>query len=78
MVNHILSRFLIGPERSGKVLQKDPLNASIWNASLAGHKRWVLFPGHLPKFIIKGKGLRGKDYQDQAINYFVELLPKII
>jgi hypothetical protein len=28
---------------------------SAWNASLKGHKRWVLFGGKTPKSIVKGK-----------------------
>lgn len=47
--------FLIGPERSGTTVHKDPLNTSAWNYSLLGYKRWVLFPKHLPKSIVKGK-----------------------
>lgn len=35
----------------------DPLSTSAWNSSLCGHKLWVLFPPHIPKSILKGKGL---------------------
>ena len=50
---------------------------SAWNASLKGHKRWVLFGENVPKSIVKGKEFRPKGYDDEAINYFVEILPKI-
>lgn len=55
----------------------DPLGTSAWNTSLAGHKRWVLFKEDLPKSIVKGKQYRGKDYEDESINYFTQILPKI-
>ena len=42
-----------------------------------GHKRWVLFKEDLPKSIVKGKKYRGRDYEDESINYFTEILPKI-
>jgi histone arginine demethylase JMJD6 len=45
---------LIGPERSGTTVHIDPLYTSAWNTSLAGHKRWVLFPESVPKGIVKG------------------------
>lgn len=49
--------FLIGPQRSGTTVHIDPLSTSAWNSSLCGHKLWVLFPPHIPKSILKGKGL---------------------
>jgi histone arginine demethylase JMJD6 len=54
----------MGPERSGTTVHVDPLDTSAWNTSLQGHKRWVLFPARIPKFIVKGKAFRGKDYED--------------
>ena len=68
----------MGPERSGTTVHIDPLNTSAWNTSLQGHKRWVLFPEHIPKFIVKGKAFRGPKYTDEAINYYTEILPKLI
>jgi histone arginine demethylase JMJD6 len=69
---------LIGPERSGTGIHIDPLNTSAWNTSFCGHKRWVLFPESVPKFVAKGKAFRGKDYVDESINYFTEILPALI
>ncbi len=60
----------MGPERSGSTVHVDPLGTSAWNTSLIGHKRWVLFKEDLPKSIVKGKRFRGKDYEDESINYF--------
>lgn len=74
---YIYFRFIMGPERSGTTVHIDPLLTSAWNASLAGHKRWVLFSADVPKSIVKGKEFRDKHYEDEAINYFVEILPKI-
>lgn len=68
----------MGPERSGSTVHIDPLSTSAWNTSLQGHKRWVLFPENIPKFIVKGKAFRRRDYEDESINYFTEILPKII
>jgi len=67
----------MGPERSGTTAHIDPLMTSAWNASVTGHKRWVVFGEEVPKSIVKGKEFRDKDYEDEAINYFVEILPKI-
>lgn len=67
----VLGRLIIGPERSGTTVHIDPLNTSAWNCSLAGYKRWVCFGESVPKTIAKGKEFRGKDYEDEAINYFV-------
>lgn len=67
----------MGPERSGSTVHVDPLGTSAWNTSLVGHKRWVLFKEDLPKSIVKGKKYRNKHYEDESINYFTEILPKI-
>ena len=39
--------------------------------------RWVLFPPEVPKEIVKGKGLRSKGEDDEAIHYFDYILPRI-
>eukprot|EP00981_Chlorochromonas_danica_P000537 scaffold108_cov167-Ochromonas_danica.AAC.9 len=69
--------FLIGPERSGTTVHLDPLGTSAWNTSILGRKRWVLFPPHSPKRIVKGLDVIRKGEDDEAINYFVDLLPRI-
>lgn len=69
--------FLVGPERSGTTVHIDPLATSAWNTLLCGQKRWVIFPPHLPKSIVKGKGLIGRDEDDEAIHYFTVILPRI-
>ena len=69
--------FLVGPERSGTCLHIDPLSTSAWNTVIAGEKRWVLFPPHVPKKIAKGKDLVRDDEDDEAIHYFMYILPRI-
>lgn len=75
MVIFILSRILIGPQRSGSPIHIDPNNTSAWNTSLVGRKRWVLFPEEIPKSIVFGT--KYKEKEDHAINYFLNILPKI-
>mmetsp|Transcript_23864 Transcript_23864/g.27625 ORF Transcript_23864/g.27625 Transcript_23864/m.27625 type:complete len:485 (+) Transcript_23864:295-1749(+) len=69
--------FLIGPERSGTCVHIDPLATSAWNTLITGKKRWVLFPPHVPKSIVKGKGHVRKHEDDEAIHYFTVILPRI-
>jgi histone arginine demethylase JMJD6 len=69
--------FLIGPKRSGTTLHVDPLGTSAWNTSLVGRKRWVLFPPGTPKSVAKGLDVINKGEDDEAINYFVDILPRI-
>lgn len=69
--------FLIGPERSGTCVHIDPLATSAWNTLIYGKKRWVLFPPRVPKHIVKGKGLIRNDEDDEAIHYFMNILPRI-
>jgi histone arginine demethylase JMJD6 len=42
-----------------------------------GKKRWVLFPPHVPKQVVKGRGLVRRDEDDEAIHYFMFILPRI-
>ncbi len=67
----------MGPERSGTTVHIDPLATSAWNTLISGKKRWVLFPPHLPKHIVKGRGLIRDDEDDEAIHYFMTILPRI-
>eukprot|EP00542_Grammatophora_oceanica_P019997 CAMPEP_0194051230 /NCGR_PEP_ID=MMETSP0009_2-20130614/39299_1 /TAXON_ID=210454 /ORGANISM="Grammatophora oceanica, Strain CCMP 410" /LENGTH=494 /DNA_ID=CAMNT_0038698229 /DNA_START=305 /DNA_END=1789 /DNA_ORIENTATION=- len=69
--------WLVGPERSGTTVHIDPLNTSAWNTLIYGKKRWVLFPPNVPKSIIKGKGHIRKGEDDEAIHYFMNILPRI-
>lgn len=69
--------FLVGPERSGTTVHIDPLATSAWNTLIYGKKRWVLFPPHVPKHVVKGKGLIRRDEDDEAIHYFMTILPRI-
>ena len=69
--------WLVGPERSGTTVHIDPLATSAWNTLICGQKRWVLFPPNVPKHVVKGKNLIGKDEDDEAIHYFMYILPRI-
>lgn len=69
--------FLVGPERSGTCVHIDPLATSAWNTLLVGRKRWVLFPPHVPKSIVKGSKHVYKGEDDEAIHYFTKILPRI-
>lgn len=69
--------FLVGPERSGTTIHIDPLGTAAWNTLIAGRKRWVLFPPHVPKHIAKGKGCIRRGEDDEAVHYFDRILPRI-
>lgn len=69
--------FLVGPERSGSTIHIDPLGTSAWNTVIQGRKRWVLFPPGTPKAVVKGLEVIQKGEDDESINYFVDLLPRI-
>ena len=71
--------FLLGPKRSGTEMHQDPLGTSAWNTNVQGHKRWLLIkpaPGLSKKFI-RGKHLMKKGEDDEAINYFDFVLPRL-
>ena len=69
--------FLLGPERSGSGVHTDPLATSAWNTVISGRKRWVLFPPDTPRSVAKGLDVILKGEDDEAINYFVDILPRI-
>jgi len=69
--------FLVGPERSGTTIHIDPLATNAWNTLIYGKKRWVLFPPHIPKHVVKGRGLIRSDEDDEAVHYFMYILPRI-
>mmetsp|Transcript_41597 Transcript_41597/g.99721 ORF Transcript_41597/g.99721 Transcript_41597/m.99721 type:complete len:532 (+) Transcript_41597:141-1736(+) len=69
--------WLIGPKRSGTCVHIDPLATSAWNTLIEGKKRWVLFPPHLSKSVVKGSGLVHKNEDDEAVHYFSFILPRI-
>lgn len=69
--------FLVGPERSGTCVHIDPLGTSAWNTLLCGRKRWVVFPPGVPKSVVKGLDVIVKGEDDEAINYFIDLVPRI-
>eukprot|EP00903_Cladosiphon_okamuranus_P009919 g9416.t1 len=69
--------FLVGPKRSGTSVHIDPLGTSAWNTVVSGRKLWVLFPPHVDKNVAKGKDVIREGEDDEPINYFVDLLPRI-
>jgi histone arginine demethylase JMJD6 len=69
--------FLTGPERSGTCVHIDPLGTSAWNTVVEGRKRWVVFKPRIPKDIVKGKDVILKGEDDEAINYFLDIVPRI-
>jgi histone arginine demethylase JMJD6 len=71
------SWWLVGPERSGTCIHIDPLGTNAWNTLIVGQKRWVLFPPNVRSKIYKGKGLVRDDEDDEAIHYFMYILPRI-
>lgn len=73
----------MGPARSGTTIHIDPLLTSAWNTSIVGHKLWVIFPPHIPKCVLKAKGLIAKghvrsDDMEESIDWFLYVLPKIL
>lgn len=69
--------FLVGPTRSGTTVHIDPLGTSAWNTLIVGAKRWVLFPPHVPKSVVKGSKLILPGEDDEAIHYFTTILPRM-
>jgi len=67
----------VGPKRSGTVMHQDPLNTSAWNTSLCGRKRWVLISADVPKAVAKGRHVMKKGEDDEAVNVFLDILPRL-
>ena len=64
--------FVMGPARSGSGLHVDPLATSAWNALVAGHKRWALFPPGTPRHLVLPK-LPG--LEREAVSWFTHVYP---
>lgn len=67
----------LGPRRSGTVMHIDPLSTNAWNTLLAGRKRWVLLKPETPRSVAKGKHVMGSKDDDEAVNVFLDLLPRM-
>mmetsp|Transcript_613 Transcript_613/g.1814 ORF Transcript_613/g.1814 Transcript_613/m.1814 type:complete len:403 (+) Transcript_613:203-1411(+) len=68
---------LLGPKRSGTCVHVDPLGTSAWNTVIKGRKRWVLFEPGTSKRVASGKPLVKPGEDDEAINYFADILPRV-
>ena len=55
------------------------MGTSAWNASVMGHKRWVLIPPSpdYDKKFVRGRHLMSKEEDDEAIHYFDFILPRL-
>lgn len=73
-----LQWLLMAPRQSGTTVHVDPLATSAWNTVITGSKRWVLFPPAAAKDIVKAKHMYGEAEDDEAANYFMKVLPKIM
>jgi len=69
--------FVVGGPRTGSNMHTDPHFTAAWNALLCGRKRWVLFPPGTPKSVVKSKHLYQPGRDDEPINYFAEVLPRL-
>lgn len=67
----------VGPKRSGTVMHQDPLCTNAWNTLLQGRKRWVLLDPGVPRAVAKARHVMNKDDDDEAVNVFVDLLPRL-
>jgi hypothetical protein len=64
---------VIGTSRSGTGIHIDPLGTSAWNALVFGHKRWALFPPHVPKSLVTMRGLP----DHEAASWFAIVYPRL-
>lgn len=69
---------LVGPERSGTTIHIDPLGTSAWNTLVRGRKLWALFPPHLSKDVVKGRRYKLKGRDDEAVDWFLDILPRML
>jgi len=76
--------FLIGPQRSGSAVHKDPFGTSAWNTVVHGRKLWLLFPPETLEIIVKDIENENDDEDDEVelnilepIHYFMSILPKL-
>jgi len=68
---------LVGPARSGTAPHVDPLGTAAWNTLLVGRKLWVLFEPGTSRRVATGAKLVRRDEDDEPINYFVDILPRV-
>mmetsp|Transcript_57384 Transcript_57384/g.134565 ORF Transcript_57384/g.134565 Transcript_57384/m.134565 type:complete len:425 (-) Transcript_57384:11-1285(-) len=67
----------LGPRRSGTVMHQDPLDTSAWNTLICGRKRWLVFPPNTPRSIAKASSVMKAEDDNEAINHFLDLLPRL-
>jgi histone arginine demethylase JMJD6 len=53
------------------------IGTSAWNTVVVGRKRWALFPPGTPKDTAKCLEVVRKGEDDEAINYFLDFLPRM-
>eukprot|EP01060_Flectonema_neradi_P003813 TRINITY_DN1248_c1_g3_i1.p1 TRINITY_DN1248_c1_g3~~TRINITY_DN1248_c1_g3_i1.p1 ORF type:complete len:431 (+),score=52.71 TRINITY_DN1248_c1_g3_i1:99-1295(+) len=69
--------FLMGPTRSGTSCHIDPLDTSAWNTLLKGRKKWAFIEPSVPRRVAKGRSVMKPGEDDEAINFFVDLIPRL-
>ena len=64
-------------EHHARSVHIDPLGTSAWNTVVRGRKLWVLFPPGTPKSVVKAKYEIKSHEDDEAVNYFADLIPRV-